>query len=134
LQTKGVHLLAEYHGCAEALLDDPVALEALLREAAAAAGTKVLHGIFHRFQPHGASGVLLIEESHLSIHTWPEAGYAAVDFYTCGGGDLQRAHAVIERGLDARSAQTLLVRRGAGALTAVPSSSDGEKLPGRPGH
>ncbi len=121
MQTSGIHLLAEYHGCGAALLDDTAALEALLREAAAAADARVLHAVFHRFRPHGVSGVLVIEESHLSIHTWPEAGYAAVDFYTCGGGDLQRAHEVLERGLGATSVETLMVRRGGEGLKVDPS-------------
>jgi S-adenosylmethionine decarboxylase proenzyme len=116
VKTSGIHLLAEYHGCSQVLLDDTAALETLLREAAAAADARVLHAVFHRFRPHGVSGVLVIEESHLSIHTWPEAGYAAVDFYTCGEGDLQRAHVVLERGLGATCSETLMVHRGGASL------------------
>ena len=53
-------------------------------EAAREANATVVTHAFHRFQPHGVSGVVVIQESHLSIHTWPESGYAAMDFYTCG--------------------------------------------------
>ncbi len=111
MDTLGRHLLVEYRGCA-ADLDDPVAMEALLREAAAAARATVLGAQLHRFRPHGVSGVLLIAESHLSVHTWPEAGYAAMDFYTCGACDPMLAHEVIVRGLRPASTETLLVTRG----------------------
>ena len=109
----GKHLLVEYRRCAPALLDDPDAMEALLREAAAAAGATVLDARLHRFKPQGVSGVLLIAESHVSIHTWPEAGYAAVDFYTCGDCDPLRAHEVLLARLGARSSEVMLVTRGA---------------------
>ena len=55
-----------------------------MTSAAREANAEVLKVAFHRFQPHGVSGVVVIAESHLSIHTWPESGYAALDFYTCG--------------------------------------------------
>jgi S-adenosylmethionine decarboxylase proenzyme len=114
--TAGRHLLAEYRGCPRALLDDAVDLEACLRAAAAAAGVRVLQSVFHRFRPHGVSGILVIEESHLSIHTWPEIGYAAVDFYTCGQGEPIRAHEVLERGLRAASSEILLIQRGGASM------------------
>lgn len=116
VDTLARHLLCEYRGCAPDLLDDLQAMEALLRESAAAAGATVLAAQFHRFRPQGVSGVLLIAESHLSLHTWPEAGYAAVDFYTCGRCDPHRAHEVIARGLRATETETLLVTRGDGAM------------------
>ncbi|HOG65545.1 MAG TPA: adenosylmethionine decarboxylase [Spirochaetota bacterium] len=82
-QTLGTHLLLEFSGCPFALLDDPATVERALLAAAAAAGTTVLEAHFHRFQPQGVTGILLVSESHLSIHTWPELGYAAVDFFSC---------------------------------------------------
>ncbi len=78
------HLLIELYGVDDALLNDPVRLEAALREAAHAARCEVLGAARHRFTPQGASAVLLVAESHLSIHTWPEHGYAAADIFTCG--------------------------------------------------
>ncbi|MCO5169291.1 MAG: adenosylmethionine decarboxylase [Planctomycetes bacterium] len=112
MDTLGRHLLSEYRGCARDLLDDPARLEDLLRRAAAAAGANVLGAQLHRFRPQGVSGVLVIEESHVSIHTWPEAGYAAADFYTCGDCDPVRAHEVLAAGLGATSAEVLVVTRG----------------------
>ena len=55
-----------------------------MQEAARRAGATIIHSRFHPFSPMGISGVVLIQESHLTIHTWPELGYAAVDVFTCG--------------------------------------------------
>ncbi|RMH41726.1 MAG: adenosylmethionine decarboxylase, partial [Deltaproteobacteria bacterium] len=84
LDTRSRHVLAEYHGCDPAVLDDRGTIEPLMRRAAQAAGATVVGSMFHEFAPQGVSGVVVVEESHLSIHTWPEYGYAAVDFFTCG--------------------------------------------------
>lgn len=120
--TAARHLLVEYWDCEARLLDDAERLLALLREAARAAGTTVIHEHSHRFSPQGVSAVVVIQESHLSIHTWPEAGYAAVDFYTCGDGDPLRAHRVLLEGLGCRNHSGLLLSRGLGhrpqAMTA----------------
>ena len=72
-----------------ALLDDAPYLERLLRDAAERARLTVVSSEFHQFSPHGVTGVLLLAESHVSIHTWPEHAYAAVDVFACndGGGD-----------------------------------------------
>ncbi|MFO0599271.1 MAG: adenosylmethionine decarboxylase [Myxococcaceae bacterium] len=78
------HVHLELWGVDFALLDDPSRLEAALREAAAAARCEVLGAVAHKFQPQGASVVVLVAESHLSIHTWPEHRYAAADILTCG--------------------------------------------------
>lgn len=66
----------------------------------------------HAFAPQGVTGVLLLEESHVSIHTWPEKGYAAVDFYTCGDGDPQRAKEILMRALMAQTCDERLLDRG----------------------
>ncbi len=79
----GRHVLADLHECDPARLDDVQTIERALREAARAAGATVVGGVFHRFIPQGASGVLLVAESHLSVHTWPERAFAAADLFTC---------------------------------------------------
>jgi S-adenosylmethionine decarboxylase proenzyme len=112
MDTRTRHLLAEYHGCDRAVLDDIARVEALMRLAAKAAGTTIVASVFHPFSPQGVSGVVVIEESHLSIHTWPEHGYAAVDFFTCGEGAPERAHEVIAAGLEAERSELLLLERG----------------------
>lgn len=82
--------------------------------AALAAKTNIVASMFQPFVPQGVSGVVVVEESHLSIHTWPEYGYAAVDFYTCGDGDPNAAHEVLKTGLQAQSFEMIYVERGRG--------------------
>lgn len=78
------HVLAEFYGCPYHLLNDPKFIEQSMCKAALEAGAEVREVAFHKFSPQGVSGVVIISESHLSIHTWPELGYAAVDVFTCG--------------------------------------------------
>ncbi len=80
----GNHLLLELWGVGRDLLDDAQALEHGLVEAASRGGAHVLEGRFRNFLPHGISGVIILAESHITVHTWPERGYAAVDIFTCG--------------------------------------------------
>jgi S-adenosylmethionine decarboxylase proenzyme len=112
MDTFGRHLLAEYCGCDVAILQDVDAIERLMVHAATKANATVVQSAFHRFSPQGVSGVVLIEESHLSIHTWPEHGFAAVDFLTCGKCMPDAAHAYLAEALGARSYEVLLVHRG----------------------
>lgn len=79
----GVHALVELNECDGQLINDPKLLESSLLESAKLAGATILSSHFHQFSPQGVSGVIIIEESHFSVHTWPEFGYAAVDFFTC---------------------------------------------------
>lgn len=83
-----------------------------MKNAALAAGAHIVQAVFHQFAPQGVSGVVVVEESHISVHTWPEAGYAAVDFYTCGETDPAKAHAVLVEGLGATSGELMRVQRG----------------------
>jgi S-adenosylmethionine decarboxylase len=82
--TIGHHFIVEASGCDPEILGDVGRVQQILVKAAEAAGAKVWAVSFHRFQPSGVSGVVVISESHLSVHTWPEAKYAAMDIYTCG--------------------------------------------------
>lgn len=80
----GRHVLAELFGCHADVLNDRDMIRQLMLVAATKAGAEVVGEFFHQFSPHGISGVVVISESHLAIHTWPEHGYAAVDVFTCG--------------------------------------------------
>ena len=80
----GRHLLVELHDCDKEALNDLGFLRDVMVKAAIDCGAVVLGDSFHHFNPQGVSGVVIIAESHLSIHTWPEYGYAAVDIFTCG--------------------------------------------------
>src|SRR5471030_2511377 len=79
-----LHTLLELRGCDPALLNDPEAVREILLEAVRRGGGTIVTQIFHTFSPHGVSGVVVIAESHVAIHTWPEHGYAAVDIFSCG--------------------------------------------------
>ena len=84
MRALGFQLLVEFYDCDRNLLNDVGEIEAILNEAVVAAGASVVETVMHRFSPQGISGVVLISESHVTIHTWPENGYAAVDVFTCG--------------------------------------------------
>ncbi len=80
----GRHLLMELEDCNEEILNNLDTLKEAMLTAANEAGATVMGVSFHRFNPHGISGVVVVAESHLFIHTWPEYGYAAADIFTCG--------------------------------------------------
>lgn len=88
----GQHLLADFHGIAASVLRDAAGLEKLLTEAALQAGARVLFSRFHVFgEGGGVTGVVLLAESHISIHTWPEEGFAAADVFMCGDARPEKA-------------------------------------------
>jgi len=103
VSTIGHHVLVELYGCRRDRIDDPDVVRAVLRGAASAIGSEPLGEAFHRFSPQGVSGVLLIAESHLSCHTWPERGYVAVDIYTCAKVDPAPAAEHLRTALEAKS-------------------------------
>jgi len=80
----GKHILAEYFECECTYLDSEAAIRNLMLEAASRSGATIVGNIFHHFSPQGVSGVVVIAESHLAIHTWPEFRYASADLFTCG--------------------------------------------------
>jgi len=84
LNALGRHLLVELYDCDKEALNDLGFLRKAMVDAAIECGAVVLGDSFHHFSPQGVSGVVIIAESHLSIHTWPEYSYAAVDVFTCG--------------------------------------------------
>jgi S-adenosylmethionine decarboxylase len=91
----GMHLLVDLWGASR--LDDPQHIDAALREAAVTAGATILHSHFHHFTPNGGvSGVVVLAESHISIHTWPERDFAAVDIFMCGACDPHTAVPVLK--------------------------------------
>ena len=109
----GRHLLLELRECNVAVLDDLKYLENALVLAATESGATVLDKSFHQFAPQGVSGVVLIAESHLSLHTWPEHAYAAVDIFTCGTTvKIEVAADVLIRQLGSKDPSLLEVKRG----------------------
>jgi len=91
----GTHLLIDIWGASR--LDNPDFIDEQLRKAALATGATILHSHFHHFSPNGGvSGVVVLAESHISIHTWPEREFAALDIFVCGGCDPHLAIPVIQ--------------------------------------
>jgi S-adenosylmethionine decarboxylase proenzyme len=80
----GDHYLLNLYGCSSILLDDEYFLVDLIENAAVVSGANIIQSISKKFYPQGVTAICLLSESHISIHTWPEIGNAAVDVYTCG--------------------------------------------------
>jgi S-adenosylmethionine decarboxylase len=107
----GTHLLLDLWGAKN--LTDPPTIDAVLRDAAEAAGATILHSHFHHFGPDGGvSGVLVLAESHISIHTWPERDFAAVDIFMCGACDPYRSLPVLKSAFKPTSVLLAEQRRG----------------------
>ncbi len=85
----GVHLLIDLWGATN--LNSPEEIENTLRKCAIDSGATILHSHMHHFEPQGVSGVVVLAESHISIHTWPERSYAALDIFMCGSCDPYRS-------------------------------------------
>lgn len=109
----GRQILVELYGSPASVLNDVIRIEACMVRAARAANATVINTSFHRFSPYGVSGVVVIHESHLSIHTWPEYGFAAVDLFTCGDTiDPWPAYDVLKSDLKAAHGTTREIDRG----------------------
>lgn len=109
----GRHLLIELKGCNTNLLDNLEFLRECLHSAAVRCGATVVGDSFYHFSPYGVSGVVNIAESHISIHTWPECGYAAVDVFTCGDKVTpEEAARLIMQSLEATDCSLVELRRG----------------------
>ncbi|MFP4481274.1 MAG: adenosylmethionine decarboxylase [Thermovirgaceae bacterium] len=109
----GRHILVEAWGCQSEALNDIAGIRSAMVDAAEAAGATVLDVSFRRFAPQGVSGVVIISESHLTIHTWPEHGYAAIDLFTCGDrAEPWKAFEVLAGFLEAGHVSTMELRRG----------------------
>jgi S-adenosylmethionine decarboxylase len=113
LNALGRHLLVELHDCDREVLNDLDLIRDVMVKAAIDCGAVVLGNSFHRFSPQGVSGVVVIAESHLSIHTWPEYGYAAVDVFTCGTSvNPEKAAEVLIERLGSKNHSTMEIPRG----------------------
>lgn len=109
----GRHLLVELQDCNRETLNDLDFLREVMISAAVNSGAVVLGESFHHFSPQGVSGVVVIAESHLSIHTWPEFGYSAVDIFTCGTTvKPEKASETLIEKLEAKSHYTREILRG----------------------
>jgi len=129
VQTVGRHLLLELYDCDAAALDSIDAVREAVREATRISGATIVGEVYHHFDPQGMSGSILIAESHVSLHTWPEAGYAAADYYTCGSIDPRSGMEHLAAQLGAGSYRLVEVVRGLDEDVAqVEVPSDGHRI------
>ena len=112
LRTLGRHILVEYYNCDPEILSDSSFIEREMNQAALAAHATVVESNFHHFSPWGVSGAVIIAESHLTIHTWPEYGFAAADFFTCGDIDPWKCFEYLEKVLKAEFNESVEIPRG----------------------
>ena len=116
----GKHCILELYDCDPARLDDEAFLRTTITTAAKRAGATLLNLITHSFEPQGVTGLALLAESHISIHTWPESGYAAVDVFTCGDHTMpEQACAVLRDELGAQRHALRSFRRETPAAVAA---------------
>jgi len=109
----GRHILVEFLGCSPDILNDVSLIETAMVNAAQKAGATVIQSTFHHFSPFGVSGVVVIQESHLAIHTWPEYQYAAVDLFTCGESvDSWISFDLLKKAFEAKNQSLIEMHRG----------------------
>ncbi len=113
MQSLGNHLIVELYDCDMALINDVRFVERTLMNAVEISGAHMVQSVVHEFNPHGVSGVIVIEESHFSVHTWPEYGYVALDIFTCGSSiDSYSALHYLKDTFKARSFSVSEIKRG----------------------
>lgn len=86
-KTNGTHIIVDLYGCNEETLSNAELMEHILYQACKKAKFEVIKGCFHQFEPQGNSGVILLAESHISYHAYPEHNYVSIDCYVCGKSD-----------------------------------------------
>lgn len=125
MHSLGKHLLIELYDCNSELLDNLEWVKATLVEGAKRARATIVDVVFHEFNPFGVSGVVVIAESHLAIHTWPEYRYAAVDIFSCGEAlrGSEAASYVIEQ-FGAARVSMVEMQRGVFLSGAIPVSPE----------
>jgi len=117
VETIGRHIISELWECNVERLNDMDFIEKTFVEAALECGAEVREVTFHKFAPQGVSGVVIISESHLTIHSFPEHGYASIDVYTCGDRiDPNIAAEYIANALEAKKIEKMEIPRGAGPV------------------
>ncbi|MBM7648856.1 S-adenosylmethionine decarboxylase [Bacillus ectoiniformans] len=118
METMGRHVISELWGCNFDKLNDMEVIEKIFVDAALKSGAEIREVAFHKFAPQGVSGVVIISESHLTIHSFPEHGYASIDVYTCGHLDPNVAANHIAEALEAETRETIEMPRGMGPVHA----------------
>lgn len=123
MEALGRQILVEFYDCKESSINDVNYIESSLINATKASGATIISHNFHKFSPYGVSGVVVIAESHVAIHTWPEYNYAAVDIFTCGDTiDPWIIQENLKEFFESRNVSSMEMKRG---LFKVP---DGQRL------
>lgn len=113
MKSLGKHLIVELYDCDFDLINDVSQVEKILVEAVAISKATIVQPVFHQFSPHGVSGVVVIAESHFTIHTWPEYGYCALDIFTCGELiDSDASLVYLQKAFKAGSLSVMEIKRG----------------------
>lgn len=109
----GKHTIVELYNCDAETINNVELVEDIMLEAVEISGATIVKPVFHKFSPHGVSGMVVVSESHFSIHTWPEYGYCAVDIFTCGDLiDNQKALDVLKRRFLCENISVVEMKRG----------------------
>lgn len=124
VETLGRHILVEYYNCDLEVLKNPIFIETSMNEAAIKAKATIVDSVFHHFNPWGVSGAVIVAESHLTIHTWPEYGFASADFFTCGDIDPWKSFEYLEGILKAEFSESIEIPRGLTAKIKKHSKTD----------
>jgi len=123
MEALGKQILVEFYDCDQSKLNDVSFIEGSLIDAAKASRATLISHNFHKFSPYGVSGVVVIAESHIAIHTWPEYLYAAVDIFTCGDTiDPWVIQEKLKESFESKNVSSMEMKRG---LFKVP---EGQKL------
>lgn len=124
MQTSGIHLLAELGGCSSNLLDDEQQLKELLARGLKQCGLHELNSVSHKFNPIGVTVISIINESHVAIHTYPEAGHASIDIFHCSTNSQSLFDLLdyLKKALRAKTVQAIEIVRG-DRLKVVASDS-----------
>jgi S-adenosylmethionine decarboxylase proenzyme len=113
MQALGRQILVEFYDCDPDVLKDRNAIDAAVNEAVKRSGATIVTSTFHTFSPFGVSGVVVIAESHVAIHTWPEHGYSAVDIFTCGENiDPWAIHDYLKEVFHSKNTSSMELKRG----------------------
>lgn len=130
-QIAGVHCIIELFGCPYGLLDNENYIREAVSAAAVESGSTLLSLSSHKFSPQGVTALGLLAESHISVHTWPETGYAAADVFTCGHHcDPKQAAFFLIKALQAKSHAYSLLQRGSRASSNIVAFPGREKRTG----
>ncbi len=120
----GRHFLAEFYNCSSEILNNKEEIAEIMTKGIEISNATIIKPFFHKFSPYGISGIIVIAESHLAIHTWPEFGFAAVDLFSCGNFDFTESLKFIRDNLKAERYSILGIKRGININSSSSAAAD----------